>query len=606
MTNGPDIQKIKSEKRNQRVEPGLLGMTRRRFLTYLGAGSAALTAGSAGVLPGSAEAQQQGANKTGAQDGKAASVGGAPFKPIEPSDADELVLPEGYKYEVIRSSGDPLTSDRAYGDHNDYVAYFPIDTLEGRDNSEDGILWVNHEYINPMFFSGYTDTEGASRKTKEQIDKEKSGVGGSVVRVRKEGDAWVFVENDELNRRVDATTPMDVTGPAAGSQRMRGANEIIGTLANCGGGVTPWNTVLTCEENYQDYYGARTGEGGEPGAGTDDEPEALEIAATYRWLDDPDNAQPPEHYGWIVEIDPFDPGSKPRKHTWLGRIRHENASIRVSESGKVVVYTGHDEIDQCIYKFVSSGTYDPDDREANFDLLTDGMLYVGDFANGRWVPLDFENNPIFGDNGFADQADVLVRAPEAAALTEEEDGPPIGTPMDRCEDIEVHPETGQVYAALTNNENHGNFYGQILRITEADDDPEATEFAYEVFAAGGPQTGFASPDNLMFDGNNNLWVVTDMSSDKINSGIYTTFKNNGAFVMPAGIDGGVSGGDVFQFASGPIQAELTGPAFTPDGKTLFLAIQHPGEESESPDNPASTWPDGDVPKSSLVAITGFA
>jgi uncharacterized protein len=295
-----------------------------------------------------------------------------------------------------------------------------------------------------------------------------------------------------------------------------------------------------------------------------------------------------EHYGWIVEIDPFDSGSKPRKHTWLGRIKHENAAINVSDAGKVV-YTGHDEEDRPIYKFVSSGTYNPDDREANFDLLSDGMLYVADFASGRWVHLDYENNSIFKDNGYKSQAEVLVRSIDAAALEDPETELPLGTPMDRCEDIEVHPGTGQVYAALTNNELHGNFYGQIVRLTEKDDNPEATEFTYEVFA---------SPDNL--------WVINDFSSDKVNAGIYTTFKNNGAFVMPSGIDGGVSGGDVFQFASGPVQAELTGPAFTPDGRTLFLAVQHPGEESETPDNPTSTWPGGDEPKSALVGITGFA
>ena len=590
MSNGPDIQRIKSEKRNQRVEPGPLGMTRRRFLTYLGAGSAALTAGSAGVLPGSAEAQQQGANKAGAQNGKAASGGGAPFKPIEPSDADELVLPEGYKYEIIRKSGDPLTGDQVYGDHNDFVAYFPIDTLEGGENSGDGLLWVNHEYINPMFWSEYTDTKKETEKTAEQIDKEKSGVGGSVVRVRRQGDAWTFVEEDELNRRIDATTPMDVTGPAAGSEEMQGASEVIGTLANCGGGVTPWNTVLTCEENFQDYYGESS----------DKEPE---LSKGYRWLDDSGNAQPPEHYGWIVEIDPFDPESKPRKHTWLGRVRHENAGIAIGKSGKVVVYTGHDENDKCMYKFISSGTYSSGDREANMDLLSDGMLYVADFSKGKWVALDYENNPIFSDNGFASQADVLVRTAEAAELSEKEDDPPIGTPLDRCEDIDIDPETGAVYAALTNNEKHGNFYGQILRITEAGDDHEATEFAFEVYAAGGPQTGFASPDNLTFDRDGNLWIVTDMSSSKLNEGIYSTFKNNGAFFMPKGTAG--PGGEVYQFASGPIESELTGPAFTPDGSTLFLAIQHPGEETKDPNEPTSTWPDGDVPKSSVVAITGF-
>ena len=614
MTRRPSVQRIKKEKRDVRVDPAPAGVTRRRFLTFLGTGSAALAAGSAGVLAGCSEGQEQGAAQSGSSNGEAAQApaqgGGGPsfFRPIEPADTDDVVLPEGFKYEIIRRSGDPLGGGLTYGDHNDFVAYFPIDTLEGGNNSEDGILWINHEYINPMFWSDYTDTDGATKKTKEQISREKAGVGGAIVRVRKEGDSWSFLEGEELNRRIDATTPMGVTGPAAGSpeMQMEGKSEVIGTFANCSGGVTPWNTVLTCEENFQDYYGQRTDDQGQPGQGTDDSPEALEIAETYRWLDDPESAQPPEHYGWIVEIDPFDPESKPRKHTWLGRIRHENAAINVSEGGKVVVYTGHDEEDRCIYKFVSSGTYNPDDREANLDLLSDGTLYVADFANGRWVALDFENNPIFRDNGYKSQAEVLVRTIDASTLEDPETETPIGTPMDRCEDIEVHPETGQVYAALTNNELHGNFYGQIIRLTEKDGDPEATEFTYEVFATGGPQTGFASPDNLMFDAHNNLWVVTDMSSDKMNAGIYTAFKNNGAFVMPAGIDDGVSGGEVYQFASAPVQAELTGPAFTPDGKTLFLAIQHPGEESESPSNPTSTWPDGDEPKSSVIAITGFA
>ena len=614
MADGPSVRRIKREKRNLPVELAPSGMSRRRFLTFLGTGSAALAAGSAGVLTGCAQSEEQGSAKQGSQHGKSAptgsQTGASPsfFQAIEPTDKDDLVLPEGFRYEIIRSAGDPLGGDLTYGDHNDFVAYFPIDVLKGRNDSEDGILWVNHEYINPMFWSSYTDTESATKKTKAQIAREKAGVGGAVVRVKKEGDTWAFVEGDEHNRRIDATTPMDVTGPAAGSaeMRMQGKSEVIGTIANCGGGVTPWDTVLSCEENFQDFYGQRTNDQGEPGQGTDDAPEALEIADTYRWLDDPGSAQPAEHYGWIVEIDPFDPGSKPRKHTWLGRIRHENAAINVSDSGKVVVYTGHDEEDRAIYKFISSGTYNPNDREANFDLLSDGMLYVADFASGRWVALDYENNPIFKDNGYKSQAEVLVRSIDAAALVDPETELPIGTPMDRCEDIEVHPKTGQVYAALTNNELHGNFYGQIVRITEKDDDPAAEEFTYEVFATGGPQSGFASPDNLMFDAHDNLWVINDISSDKVNAGIYTTFKNNGVFVMPSGIDGGISGGEVFQFASGPVQSELTGPAFTPDGRTLFLAIQHPGEESESPNNPTSTWPGGEEPKSSLVAITGFA
>jgi uncharacterized protein len=186
--------------------------------------------------------------------------------------------------------------------------------------------------------------------------------------------------------------------------------------------------VLTCEENFQYYYGESS----------DEMPKGDALAETYRWLDDPTGVQPPEHYGWVVEVDPFDKNSRPRKHTWLGRIRHENAAINVSDSGKVVVYTGHDEEDQCIYKFISSGTYDPNNREANLDLFTDGMLYVADFAQGKWVALDYENNPSFRDNGYGSQAEVLVRTKDAVTLENPETELPIGTPMDRCEDIEVH------------------------------------------------------------------------------------------------------------------------------------------------------------------------
>ena len=378
---------------------------------------------------------------------------------------------------------------------------------------------------------------------------------------------------------------MDLTGPAAGADEVQGADEVIGTLANCIGGVTAWNTVLTCEENYQDYYGERTLQD-EPGS-SEDAADQLKTDMSYCWFDDTENAQPSEHYGWIVEVDPFDPESKPRKHTWLGRLRHENAAVTLSESGKVVVYTGHDQEDQRIYKFVSSGNFDPNDREANFDLLTDGMLYVANFANGSWVALDYENNLIVSDNDFASQSDILVRAPETA-LNEQGGDQPIGTPLDRCEDIEV-AQDGTVYVALTNNTRHGNFYGQILRITESGNDPEAEEFAFEVFAAGGPQTGFASPDNIAFDPSGNLWIVTDISSSRLDKGICETFRNNGAFVLLA-----ASGRDVYQFASGPIESELTGLFFTPDGSTLFLAVQHPGEETSDINEPTSTWPGGDI------------
>ncbi len=495
-----------------------------------------------------------------------------------------------------------MTSDgRTFGFNNDYVAYFPIDALDGGLNSYDGLLWVNHEYVDSKWVSGYTDSEGETKRTKAQIDTEKAAVGGSVIRVFcNDAGHWEFLQDDTYNRRVDATTPIGVTGPAAGSSEMQmnGGDEVIGTLANCSGGVTPWNTVLSAEENFQGYYGEATND---EGISEDDE-----LQNDADWAGE--NAQPPEHYGWVVEIDPFDPASRPRKHTWLGRVRHENVAINIAPSGRIVAYTGHDENDQCIYKFISSGYYEPSNRAANMELLTDGMLYVADFANGRWVAMDYENNPIFSENDFKSQADVLVHTSEAAALEDPETEAPIGTPLDRCEDIEVHPVDGTVYAALTNNDEHGNFHGQIIRMFEAGADPETTEFNYEVFAAGGPNTGFSSPDNLAFDLFNYLWMVTDISSSSQNKGIYKPFKNNGMFVIPEVNDDSILGEPLAQFASGPVEAEMTGPAFTPDGRTLFLAVQHPGEESESVENPTSTWPhDGDgIPKPSVVAITGFA
>lgn len=309
------------------------------------------------------------------------------------------------------------------------------------------------------------------------------------------------------------------------------------------------------------------------------------------------------HYGWVVEVDPFDPKSTPKKHTALGRFSHENTAMVLASTGQLVVYMGDDARDQYVYKYVSKGKYDPKAGKANSRLLEDGTLYVANFGKGTWISLDLATNEALqkaakdGKPLFASQADVLINCRDAAKAVG-------ATPMDRPEDLEVHPIDGSVFIALTNNSSHGNFYGQIVRLFEKDTQHAGEEFTFEIFATGGPQSGFSAPDNMAFDSAGNLWVVTDISSSSTNTGIYQSFGNNGVFFIPTA---GENKGVAVQFASGPVGSEMTGPWFTPDEKTLFLAVQHPGENLKSYDKPTSHWPKGgnQVALPSVIAINGF-
>ena len=501
-----------------------------------------------------------------------------PFEPIEPTTADDLVLPRGYRYNPLRIYGDEIAPGQPFGYNADFTAYFPMDGLEGGQSSTDGLLWVNHEYNNALLQHGNTGP-----KTPEQIRIERTSVGGSIFRVQRQRDGgWAFAQ-DPHNRRVTGYTTCRLTGPAAGTPGVRGATEVSGSVGNCSGGVTPWGTVLSCEENVDEY--------GEPvtvpfGSGWD---------ATYVR----------QHNGWVMEVDPYNPSHVPTKHTAMGRFRHENVAMRYSPGKPAVAYMGDDKADSCVYKYVTFGVYDPSNREANLPLLEAGKLYVADFANGKWVRLDYDTQKGLKDAKKADgsplflsQADVVLDA-RAAALALR------ATPVDRPEDIEVHPRTGHVYIALTNNSNHGNFHGQIVRIIESDNNPESETFDWDFFAVGGPQSGFSSPDNLIFDPYGNLWMVTDISTSRIAKGIYKFQGNNAMFFFNTE---GPNAGKAVQFASGPVESELTGPYWTPDGRTLFLSIQHPGEESTSLDKLTSHWPNlqGDpVPRPGVVAITGF-
>ncbi|MCM3403815.1 MULTISPECIES: PhoX family phosphatase [Cytobacillus] len=541
-------------------------LNRRKFLTYVGTGVGALTVASTGLGAMVPKAEAKGVEAASHLFGFQKKISGLNFKPINPTDKDDLVLPRGYKYDVVAAYGDVINKKGdTFGFNNDFTLYFPID------KDKRGLLWVNHEYSSDLFVHGARPANG--KYTAAQIQKMLYNQGGSIIEVYRDKEGtWKMDTDSKYARRITGLTPFQLTGPAKGSKAVGGATNVQGTFANCSGGMTLWGTVLSAEENFESTS---------KDAGLNE-----------------------THYGWIVEIDPFDPNFKPRKHTALGRFNHENAAVGLTNDNRVVVYMGDDKKDACVYKFISKNKYVKSRGKANADLLEEGTLYVANMGSGKWVPLTIENvqKAVKGNadllKKFQTQADVAVHCHEAALLVG-------GTPTDRPEDVEISPFDKTVFIAHTNNDKHGNFHGHITRFIEEGDDLGALTFDFEIFAAGGKQSGFSAPDNLTFDSLGNLWTVTDMSSSKLNTGIYTHFANNGMFVIPTI---GKNTGEAFQFASAPVEAELTGPSFTPNETTLFLSIQHPGEETEDLNNLTSKWPHrkGDtMPRPGVVAITGF-
>jgi secreted PhoX family phosphatase len=529
--------------------PQHLRWNRREFLTFMGLG--ALAGGTAGWLTSCATISGR--------------RSGSLFTPIRPNREDALVLHPDLRSRIFLREGQPINSQGAtFGCNNDYTAFIGLNG-----SSTDGMFWVNHEYFHHLLLSGRNEK---STLTAEQFAIEQKAVGGSLVRIRRNADtgAWEPLLNDPLNRRWDAQTPI----PLAAPRPIAGRRVAIGTLANCAGGITPWGSFLTCEENFHDYWGDFDFD--KEGKRTPIEP-----WKAMQWVR---FAQPPpEHYGWVVEIDGR--SGTARKLTAMGRFAHEGATVGLARDGRAVAYMGDDKANECIYKFVS-------DRPGS---LTSGELFVADTVNGRWLSLDIKKQKILQQK-FKDQTDVLISARYAARLVG-------GTPQDRPEDVEICPRTGAVYVTLTNNKNRGNLYGSILKIEEAEGDRLAREFKASTFLAGGTESGFACPDNLTFDHQGNLWITSDISTNSMNKGEYATFGNNGLFFVPMS---GAHAGEVYQVASAPRDAELTGPTFSPDGRTLFLSVQHPGEESEDLGHLTSHWPDGgsSLPRSAVVAIEG--
>lgn len=472
------------------------------------------------------------------------------FKGLSPDFSDRLLTTDGIDWKVVLRAGQSIGNDLSFGDNNDYLQFFPLT------NENHGILWVNHEYVNPLLYS-------SRERTAANMEKEMALVGGALVEIKKTANGWEMVQGSSYNRRLDAKTII----PFAGGREVMGKKEAVGTFANCAGGKTPWGTVLTCEENYDMYYGERL------------HGQVRTPSTWYGW--DKFVDMPPEHYGWVVEVNPKTGEAK--KHITLGRFCHESATVGIARDGRPVVYSGDDANNEFLYKFIASKK----------DSLEEGTLYVADTINGRWLPL-VHSDPRLA-KVFKDQTEILVNCRQAGKILG-------ATPLDRPEDIEIDPKSGAVLVAATNNKPAGRPFGKILKITERGNDLLSLRFKAEDYLVGGEAGGFASPDNLAFDPKGNLWFTTDMSGSDMHKGALQNFGNNGLFVV---MRTGPLAGLPVQMASAPINAEFTGPLFSADGKTLFLSVQHPGEESKDLANLTSHWPDGKgLPRACVVTLQG--
>lgn len=603
----------------------------RRRVIQGGFGAAAMA-----MLGSSATALLTGATQPAA----ARNWGLIGFPGIPVADTDDIRVPAGYAFKVIQRWGDPVAADgpafkadasqtwedqeRQVGMHHDGMHFFPLPY--GSNTSEHGLLVMNHEYIDQNILH----TDGTETWTPEKVKKDQAAHGVSVTELRKEGNDWV-VQQSPLARRLTAYTPMRLSGPAAGVDTVKTAADpegmtVLGTINNCAHGTTPWGTYLACEENFQTYFVNASGD-----VPALQDRYGILNQSRYRWeeheerFDAAQHPNEPNRFGWIVEFDPYDPDAMPVKRTAMGRCRHESATVSVGPDNRCAFYTGDDARFEYIYKFVTNRPYDPVNRDANRDLLDDGVLYVARFdadGTGQWIELTHGKNGLSAENGFPDQAAVVINARGA--------GDQVGaTKMDRPEWTAVHPVTRDVYVTLTNNTRRGNegqpgpdatnprnnnAFGHILRWREAGNDPAATEFVWDIFLMSGDPDNpdfnlrgningdiFAAPDGLWFDDRGLLWIQTDISTGSLHRGIYAPFGNNQMLAADPNT------GEIRRFLTGPQGCEITGVITTPDHRTMFINVQHPGEGGTSPANPteSSAWPDGPEggrPRSATVVI----
>ncbi|MGQ4879382.1 PhoX family protein [Billgrantia sp. LNSP4103-1] len=598
----------------------------------------------------------------------AADIGAAApsidFKAIPVGTADSVVVPEGYRVQTFIPWGTPISGnmpaasleasgeDQAHqvGSHHDGMHFFP---LEG--SSRDGLLVLNHEYVEPRFMhaaarglaldsGAFPEQEDGSRDA-DQVRKEINAHGVTVVRVRQGDDGQWQVVEDPHNRRITGLTPMRLAGPVAGTEHVvtkysPDGSMTRGTLNNCAHGVTPWNTYLAAEENWSGYfanedaeidrrqarYGIETRSEGryqwhKAEGGAD---EFVRFDATARGASpSEDYRNEPHGFGYMVEIDPYDPESTPVKRTHLGRFAHEGVVFAPAVEGQpVVCYSGDDARFEYIYKFVSARPYES--ASADGSLLDEGTLYVARFnddGSGEWLALAPGENGLTPENGFDDLADILANTRSAADHVG-------ATKMDRPEWGAVDPATGQVYFTLTNNTRRSeeqrnaanpraeNHFGHIIRWQE-DGTHTAEDFQWEIFLlAGDREAGrdlngdpldedaiLAAPDGLWIDPDRRVWIQTDISESVVNSGIHEVFGNNQMLVANP------ETGELKRFLTGPIGQEITGVITTPDQRTMFVNVQHPGAttsaEAFATGELTSHWPDGGnaIPRSATLVIT---